>query len=135
MKSWNKPIDELAGGERAELHLLIELGVHSDDIMEKLEEAMADITALQAAIAQLGTDATTDHDAILAAFTGTKAALDALNAQVATLTAGQVDQAAIDALTTAAAAADAAFNDAAAAVAPVVAPVVTPPVVPAVATP
>ena len=131
MKLWNKPIDELAGGERAELHLLIELGVHSDDIMEKLEEAMADITALQAAIAQLGTDATTDHDAILAAFTGTKTALDALNAQVATLTAGQVDQAAIDALTTAAAAADAAFNDAAAAVAPVV---VAPPVQPATPT-
>lgn len=131
MKLWNKPIDELAGGERAELHLLMELGVHSDDIMEKLEEAMADITALQAAIAQLGADATTDHDAILAAFTGTKAALDALNAQVATLTAGQVDQAAIDALTTAAAAADAAFNDAAAAVAPVV---VAPPVQPATPT-
>ena len=131
MKLWKQPIDELAGGERAELHLLIELGVHSDDIMEKLEEAMADITALQAAIAQLGTDATTDHDAILAAFTGTKAALDALNAQVATLTAGQVDQAAIDALTTAAAAADAAFNDAAAAVAPVV---VAPPVQPATPT-
>jgi hypothetical protein len=131
MKLWKQPIDELAGGERAELHLLIELGVHSDDIMEKLEEAMADITALQAAIAQLGADATTDHDAILAAFTGTKAALDALNAQVATLTAGQVDQAAIDALTTAAAAADAAFNDAAAAVAPVV---VAPPVQPATPT-
>ncbi len=117
---WNKPVDELAGGEHAELHLLMELGVHSDDIMEKLEEAMADLSALQAAVTQLGADATADHDAIIAAFTGTKAALDALTAQVAALTAGAVDQATIDALAASVATADAAFNDAAAAVAPVV---------------
>jgi hypothetical protein len=126
MKSWNKPVDELAGGERAELHLLMELGVHSDDIMEKLEEAMADLTALQAAVDNLGTDATANHDAILTSFTAANAKLDDLATQIAALTAGQVDQATIDALTATVTAADAAFDQVAAAVVPVVVPPVQP---------
>lgn len=83
---------------------------------------MADITALQAAVDKLGTDASADHDAIIAAFTAAKTSIDALTAQVAALSVGSIDQATIDSLTAAAEAADTSINDAAAAVVPVVTP-------------
>lgn len=124
LRPWLRPIDQLIGMEHIELHLLIALGVHADDIMEQQEKIMADLTALQAAVDKLGSDATADHDAIIAAFTATQVALADLTAQVAALIAGAVDQATIDALAASVATADAAFNDTAAAVAPVVQPVV-----------
>lgn len=91
-------------------------------IDRRTETLVSDISGLQAAVDKLGTDATADHDAIIAAFAATQAALADLTAQVAALTAGQISQDTIDALTAAATAADQAFNDTAAAVVPVVTP-------------
>lgn len=89
---------------------------------QRQETIVSDISALQAAVAKLGADATSDHDAILAAVTANKTATDALTAQIGALTAGQIDQATIDALTASVTAADTAVNDTAAAVAPVIVP-------------
>jgi len=93
---------------------------------QRQETTMSDISLLEAAVAKLGTDATADHDAILAAVSASQTATDALTAQVAALTAGSIDQATIDALTAGVEAADTAVNDTADAVAPVIAPAPTP---------
>jgi acetolactate synthase small subunit len=122
-RPWTRPIDQLIGMEHVELHLLIALGVHADLNMEQQEKIMADLSALQAAVDNLGTDSTTDQAAVMAAFTALGTQLADLKAQVDALVAGQVDQATIDALTTTVTAADAAFDQTAAAVAPTVQPV------------
>ena len=120
---WRKTVRELEAMEHVEIHLLVDLG-------HLLEEHMADFTALQAAVDNLGTDSTADHDRILAAFGDLGVQIEDLKAQIAELTAGQVDQATIDALTATVTAADAAFDSVAETVAPVVvAPPVEPPVV------
>ena len=122
-RPWTRPIDQLIGMEHVELHLLIALGVHADLNMEQQEKIMADLSALQAAVDNLGTDSTTDQAAVMAAFTALGTQLADLKTQVDALVAGQVDQATIDALTTTVTAADAAFDQTAAAVAPTVQPV------------
>ena len=127
-RPWTRPIDELLGMEHAELHLLVAIGAAVADLMDGQERNVADLTALQAAVDNLGADSTADHDAIIAAFTALGAQITDLTAQIAALVAGQVDQATIDSLTATVVAADAAFDSAAAAVAPVVVPV-EPPVV------
>lgn len=121
-RPWTRPIDELLGMEHAELHLLVAIGAAVADLMDGQERNVADLTALQAAVDNLGTDSTADHDAIIAAFTALGAQITDLTAQIAALVAGQVDQATIDSLTATVVAADAAFDSAAAAVAPVVVP-------------
>ena len=115
---WRKTVHELEAMEHIEIHLLVEIG-------QLLEGHMADFTALQAAVDNLGTDSTADHDRILTAFSDLGAQITDLKAQIEALSAGQVDQATIDALTATVTAADAAFDSAAETVAPVV---VAPPV-------
>jgi TRAP-type uncharacterized transport system substrate-binding protein len=115
---WRKTVRELEAMEHIEIHLLVEIG-------QLLEGHMADFTALQAAVDNLGTDSTADHDQILAAFEDLGAEITDLKTQIEALTAGQVSQETIDALTATVTAADAAFDATAATVAPVV---VAPPV-------
>src|ERR1019366_7743462 len=67
------------------------------------ETEMADLSGLTAALNQIGTDVAQEA-------ADTEAALPALQATIATLTAGQISQATIDTLTAQATAADAAVQ-------------------------
>lgn len=132
---WERPHERLEQMEHAEIRMLrwlinaeVVIGRLLIDLLDGQEKNMADLTALQAAVAELGSDSTADHDRILAAFGDLGAQIDDLKAQIAALQAGQIDQATVDALTATVASADAAFDDAANAVAPVVTPPAEPPV-------
>jgi TRAP-type uncharacterized transport system substrate-binding protein len=107
-------------------HVLHNQSRSAHQSQERDKKIMADFTALTAAITELGASATADHDAILAAFGDLGTQLTDLKAQIDALVAGQLDQATIDAMTETVTAADAAFDDAAAAVTPVVTPPVEP---------
>ena len=115
---WRKTVRELEAMEHIEIHLLVEIG-------QLLEGHMADFTALQAAVDNLGTDSTANQGKILAAFGDLGSKITTLTDQIAALTAGELSQEQIDALTTTVTAADAAFDSVAATVAP---EVVAPPV-------
>lgn len=112
----------LEGKEARRTRTRNDIGRDTDEILKGQRILMADISTLQAAVDKLGADATADHDAIIAAFTEAKTSIDALTAQIAALSAGTIDQATIDALSTSVDAADTAINDAATAVVPVVTP-------------
>jgi ABC-type transporter Mla subunit MlaD len=88
---------------RAFRWIIEELGEIKQQIADNRENEMADLSGLTAALNQIGTD-------IAAEATDTEAALAALQATIATLTAGQISQATIDTLTAQATAADAAVQ-------------------------
>jgi hypothetical protein len=104
--------------ERAELHLLSRILENQQEIGELLltvldgqETLMADVTALQAELADVKQSALDTRDAVLAAIEVLQGQNAALIQQIADLTAGQVTQEQIDALTAAATEADVVIDD------------------------
>jgi hypothetical protein len=110
---WDRPPKEETVGhllhwimdtQKAQGHLLTE-------ILDGQEKIVADITALQAAVAQFSADVTT-------ALADVQADLATLQAQIAALVAGQVTQDQIDTLTATAQSADGNVQEIIAAVTP-----------------
>ena len=131
---WDHSTEHLEAMEHAELHMLrwiidaqVTIGGLLVDIVagqafakRRMENIVADLTALTAALEEVKASAETASAAVLAALAATSAQLADLKAQIDALTVGAVTQEQIDALTATATAADTIVDSITAAVTPAV---------------